>query len=44
MARVAAGGKVVVCDVVELNREFDVDTRTARAAVHPAHRIASGRS
>ncbi|MFI5664867.1 arginase family protein [Streptomyces sp. NPDC051684] len=41
-ARVAGSGKLVVCDVAELNPEFDVDTRTARAAARLVHRIATG--
>ncbi|MGP3769803.1 formimidoylglutamase [Streptomyces sp. SDT5-1] len=36
-ARVAASGKLVVCEVAELNPEFDVDTRTARTAARLIH-------
>jgi formiminoglutamase len=41
-ARVAGSGKLVVCDVAELNPEFDVDSRTARAGARLVHRIATG--
>lgn len=41
-ARVAASGKLVVCDVAELNPDFDVDARTARAAARLVHRITTG--
>ncbi|MET8575981.1 formimidoylglutamase [Streptomyces sp. NPDC005012] len=39
--RVAASGKLLVCDVAELNPEFDVDRRTARAGARLIHRIAT---
>ncbi|QNS08087.1 formimidoylglutamase [Streptomyces xanthii] len=40
-ARVARSGKLVVVDVAELNPEFDVDGRTARAAARLVHRTAT---
>lgn len=40
-ARVAASGKLVVCDIAELNPEFDADERTARAGARLIHRIAT---
>ncbi|MFI7006261.1 formimidoylglutamase [Streptomyces sp. NPDC050145] len=39
--RVARSGKLVVVDVAELNPEFDVDGRTARAAARLVHRTAT---
>ncbi|MFF8381489.1 formimidoylglutamase [Streptomyces sp. NPDC015661] len=40
-ARVARSGKLVVVDVAELNPEFDVDQRTARAGARLVHRTAT---
>ncbi|MER7016202.1 formimidoylglutamase, partial [Saccharopolyspora sp. NPDC000359] len=37
--RVAASGKLLLCDVAELNPELDVDNRTARTAARLIHRI-----
>ena len=37
--RVASSGKLVVCDVAELNPTLDVDSRTARTAARLIHRI-----
>ncbi|MER6987575.1 formimidoylglutamase [Saccharopolyspora hirsuta] len=37
--RVASSGKLVLCDVAELNPELDVDNRTARTAARLIHRI-----
>ncbi|MDA3631284.1 formimidoylglutamase [Saccharopolyspora oryzae] len=37
--RVAASGKLALCDVAELNPELDVDNRTARTAARLLHRI-----
>ncbi|WUD67011.1 formimidoylglutamase [Nocardia sp. NBC_00508] len=34
-----ASGKLAVCDVAELNPEFDIDNRTARTAARLIHRI-----
>ncbi|MET8572793.1 formimidoylglutamase [Streptomyces sp. NPDC004783] len=42
--RVAASGKLVVCDVAELNPEFDVDRRTARAGARLIHRMVTARA
>ncbi|MFE5598178.1 formimidoylglutamase [Streptomyces coelicoflavus] len=39
--RVAASGKLAVCDIAELNPEFDVDGRTARAGARLVHRMAT---
>jgi formiminoglutamase len=39
--RVAASGKVLVCDVAELNPDLDIDNRTARVAARLIHRIAT---
>nr|WP_237499839.1 formimidoylglutamase [Streptomyces sp. SID8379] len=39
-ARVAASGKLALCDVAELNPSYDVDRRTARAAARLIHRTA----
>ncbi|MET8743343.1 formimidoylglutamase [Streptomyces sp. NPDC004728] len=39
--RVAGSGKLVVVDVAELNPEFDVDQRTARAGARLVHRTAT---
>ncbi|MEU7631121.1 formimidoylglutamase [Nocardia sp. NPDC049220] len=39
-----ASGKLVVCDVAELNPEFDIDNRTARTAARLIHRIVTGHS
>lgn len=39
-ARVAASGKLALCDVAELNPAYDVDQRTARAAARLIHRTA----
>ncbi|MCZ0978789.1 arginase family protein [Streptomyces diastatochromogenes] len=36
--RVARSGKLVVVDVAELNPEYDVDQRTARAGARLVHR------
>nr|WP_205615591.1 formimidoylglutamase [Streptomyces harenosi] len=41
--RVAASGKLAVCDIAELNPEFDVDQRTARAGARLIHRMATAR-
>jgi formiminoglutamase len=41
--RVAASGKLAVCDIAELNPEFDVDQRTARAGARLVHRMATAR-
>ncbi|MFF9496980.1 formimidoylglutamase [Streptomyces flaveolus] len=38
-ARVAASGRLAVCDIAELNPEFDVDRRTARAGARLIHRM-----
>ncbi|MEU8898952.1 formimidoylglutamase [Nocardia sp. NPDC048505] len=38
--RVAASGKLVVCDVAELDPGRDIDNRTARTAARLLHRIA----
>ncbi len=35
--RVAASGKLAVCDIAELNPDFDVDQRTARAGARLIH-------
>ncbi|NEC68853.1 formimidoylglutamase [Streptomyces sp. SID9727] len=43
-ARVAASGKLAVCDIAELNPEFDVDQRTARAGARLIHRVATTRA
>ncbi|MGW5383410.1 formimidoylglutamase [Nocardia sp. NPDC003963] len=40
---VAASGKLVVCDVAELNPLFDIDSRTARTAARLIHRIVTTR-
>ncbi|MEV0703190.1 formimidoylglutamase [Saccharopolyspora sp. NPDC050389] len=37
--RVAASGKLALCDVAELNPELDIDNRTARTAARLVHRI-----
>ncbi|MEE4418393.1 formimidoylglutamase [Streptomyces bugieae] len=37
--RVAASGKLAVCDIAELNPDLDVDDRTARAGARLVHRI-----
>ncbi|MCK7622819.1 formimidoylglutamase [Streptomyces sp. RS10V-4] len=37
--RIAAGGKLAVCDVAELNPGLDVDHRTARTGARLLHRI-----
>ncbi|MEV6278534.1 formimidoylglutamase [Nocardia sp. NPDC051832] len=42
--RVAASGKLAVCDVAELNPALDIDNRTARTAARLLHRIALGRA
>ncbi|MEU5090153.1 formimidoylglutamase [Streptomyces sp. NPDC021356] len=39
--RVAASDKLAVCDIAELNPEFDVDQRTARAGARLIHRMAT---
>ncbi|MGW1157050.1 formimidoylglutamase [Streptomyces sp. NPDC002519] len=41
--RVAASGKLAVCDIAELNPDFDVDQRTARAGARLIHRMATAR-
>ncbi|MEV0245564.1 formimidoylglutamase [Nocardia sp. NPDC050712] len=41
--RVAASGKLAVCDVAELNPALDIDNRTARTAARLLHRIATRR-
>ncbi|WP_309141897.1 formimidoylglutamase [Streptomyces griseicoloratus] len=41
--RVAASGKLAVCDIAELNPEFDVDQRTARAGARLIHRMVTAR-
>ncbi|WP_129358364.1 formimidoylglutamase [Rothia uropygioeca] len=38
---VATSGKLAVCDVAELNPQYDVDSRTARTAARLVHRIAT---
>lgn len=38
-ARVAAGGKLALVDVAELNPDLDIDQRTARAGARLIHRI-----
>ncbi|MEV8569083.1 formimidoylglutamase [Streptomyces sp. NPDC051322] len=38
-ARVAASGKLALCDVAELNPDLDADHRTARAGARLVHRI-----
>jgi formiminoglutamase len=43
-ARVAASGKLAVCDVAELNPDLDVDNRTARAGARLVHRILTTRA
>lgn len=40
---VAASGKLVLCDVAELNPSLDIDNRTARTAARLLHRIATAR-
>ena len=37
--RVAASGKLALCDVAELNPDLDVDSRTARTAARLVHRV-----
>lgn len=37
--RVAAGGKLALCDVAELNPDLDIDSRTARTAARLVHRV-----
>jgi formiminoglutamase len=37
-----ASGKLAVCDVAELNPEYDIDHRTARTAARLIHRIVTG--
>ncbi|WP_086722389.1 formimidoylglutamase [Streptomyces carpinensis] len=43
-ARVAASGKLAVCDIAELNPQLDVDQRTARAGARLVHRMVTARS
>ncbi|MFD4263807.1 formimidoylglutamase [Streptomyces sp. NPDC058534] len=42
--RVAASGKLAVCDIAELNPGFDVDQRTARAGARLIHRMVTART
>lgn len=37
--RVAASGKLALCDVAELNPDLDIDSRTARTAARLVHRV-----
>ncbi|NLU65894.1 formimidoylglutamase [Streptomyces sp. HNM0574] len=41
-ARIAASGKLKLCDIAELNPDLDVDNRTARAGARLVHRMATG--
>ncbi|GHB27974.1 formimidoylglutamase [Streptomyces viridiviolaceus] len=41
--RVAASGRLAVCDIAELNPEFDVDQRTARTGARLIHRMVTAR-
>ncbi|MEU6119924.1 formimidoylglutamase [Streptomyces sp. NPDC047117] len=41
-AKVAAGGRLAVCDVAELNPDLDTDHRTARTGARLVHRILTG--
>ncbi|MFC9894194.1 formimidoylglutamase [Nocardia sp. NPDC127579] len=41
--RLAASGKLAICDVAELNPSLDIDNRTARTAARLLHRIATRR-
>jgi formiminoglutamase len=43
-AKVAASGKLAVCDIAELNPDLDVDQRTARAGARLIHRMVTSRS
>ncbi|MFI6869159.1 formimidoylglutamase [Nocardia sp. NPDC050406] len=42
--RVAASGKLAICDVAELNPTLDLDNRTARTAARLLHRIVTRRT
>ncbi|NBE54994.1 formimidoylglutamase [Streptomyces sp. YC537] len=42
-ARIAASGKLALCDVAELNPDLDIDARTARAGARLIHRILTAR-
>ncbi|MFV5996908.1 formimidoylglutamase [Streptomyces sp. NPDC056231] len=42
--RIAVSGKLAVCDIAELNPDFDVDQRTARAGARLIHRIVTART
>jgi formiminoglutamase len=42
--RVAASGKLAVCDIAELNPRLDIDGRTARTAARLLHRIVTKRA
>lgn len=39
--RIAASGKLALCDIAELNPAYDLDNRTARTAARLIHRIAT---
>lgn len=41
--RIAASGKLAICDVAELNPSLDIDNRTARTAARLLHRIITKR-
>ncbi|MEU7363440.1 formimidoylglutamase [Streptomyces olivaceoviridis] len=43
-AKVAASGKLAVCDIAELNPDLDIDNRTARTGARLIHRILTSRS
>ncbi|MFC7343987.1 formimidoylglutamase [Saccharopolyspora griseoalba] len=43
-AKVAASGKLALCDVAELNPRLDVDGRTARTAARLVHRVVAERA
>ncbi|MFD7919884.1 formimidoylglutamase [Streptomyces sp. NPDC059740] len=42
--RIAASGKLAVCDVAELNPDLDVDQRTARAGARLVHSVLTTRN
>lgn len=42
--QVATSGKLVLCDIAELNPRLDVDARTARTAVRLAQRVLTTRT
>ncbi|WP_406841851.1 formimidoylglutamase (plasmid) [Streptomyces sp. AHU1] len=43
-AKVAASGKLAVCDIAELNPDLDIDNRTARTGARLIHRILTSKS